>query len=110
MIPKDTPLGTKFFVLPIKYWEAQYEMREAITTEHRNSKGELLPSVTDDGFIYGYMDDYGHEVYITQVDAFMTYEEANSERERRVSNKNAEENAELDRIMKQIFALKKKEA
>ncbi len=81
--------NTPLFFVPIRYWES----KEPLT-------GHLVEKNGDS--IYAYHDGYGHNVYMNAKDVFLTREEAIAEAERRIVERDAQAEAEVEEMMARI--------
>jgi hypothetical protein len=81
------------FVVPIRFWEYDDPI-ETLTVEH----------ITPDGFVYGFHHGYGHNVYIPRTNCCETLAACQAEIQRRRTVREAEQAAEVERIMACILA------
>lgn len=97
------PVGTKLFFVPIRYWEND-PIETGKVALHTNLAGdEVWPSFTHDGFVYAFHDGYGHNVYMSAKDVFLTEEEALEDAKKRTIARDAAIEAEMQAFMKRIW-------
>lgn len=97
------PVGTPLYFVPIRFWE-DCPVRTGSVAIHTNLDGSLLPSFTEDGFVYAFHDEYGHNVYMSAKDTFFSHRAATDERDRRKAMREDAERIELNALMERIFA------
>lgn len=91
----SAPIGTAVFFVPIRYWEKP-PVEAGRVAEHKTFAGLTIPSWTHDEFLYAYHNGYGHNVYMSAKDTFLTETEAIEERDRRAIEYEAKRKAEFD--------------
>ncbi len=99
------PEGTELWQVPIRFYDDPTPAPERCVVVRDDSKHDY-----DDEFsLYGFHDDYGHNVYLNPDDLYPTLAECNAEAARRRAMKEAEHKADVDRIMESINKATSKE-
>jgi hypothetical protein len=101
-----TPSDKLFFV-PIRFWEEQEpETGRLADPDSDNDSDVLDPEDYEDdptnAHVYVYHDGYGHNVYMDRDRTFASREEAIADAHRRIAEKDAKEDAEMEIIMKRM--------
>jgi hypothetical protein len=81
------------FVVPIRFWEDDAEIQTVEDTE------------VNDRHVYGFCPQFGHKAYFLQQDCYETREACQREIQRRREIKKAEDDADVERVLKSIYQM-----
>lgn len=97
----------KLFFVPIRFWETQEPETGRLANPDADDDSDVLdPEDYEDNpesaHVYVYHDGYGHNVYMDRSRTFASREEAIADAHRRIAEKDAAEDAQMELIMQRM--------